>query len=430
MSCWNVHQNNHLDDDVDKENITPVNNVKSMQPTINHALTQPRMINGNHQIINDEEKQHTPCFIPISEVKSKSAPGPKALKNVTNVIGGSRLPFEGEIETILKDIVAENSPIVQKRRPEKYPVSMKAKILKADEKKYKASATTIDSLDCQMIVDKLNLAIDKADLDQLNTPLMLFRYLEEKGLLSSQVLSYFAGFSLIDSLNMSPSYSNCLNEFGLVVNGRFPCKKCTVPIFNGFDKLVVLDLTNVMIGDDELRYLIKLRSLKALGLAGTNITNKGLKYLGKHAEFTKSLQCIKLCYNLSINDLGLSLLAGFRMLAEIDLWGCEKITMSGCLGLVKSNVNLSKVRLPAAVAERINELHHIYSGLTRMHHDIILKAADCLTLDEESLKRQLKYHRNQFTDIFFNVPKDDLLKRLCQILTERSQQESLFCLKM
>jgi hypothetical protein len=281
-----------------------------------------------------------------------------------------------------------------------------------------------------MIADKLDLAIDKADLDQLTTPLMLFRYLEDKGLLSSQVLSYFAGFPLIDSLNMSPSYSSCLNEFGLVVNGRFPWKKCTVPLFNGFDKLAVLDLTNVMIGDDELRYLIKLRSLKALGLAGTNITNKGLKYLGKHAEFTKGLQCIKLCYNLLIDDLGISYLAGFSTLAEIDLWGCEKISMAGCTSLVKNNAMLSKVRLPAAVAERINELHHIYSGLARKHCDIILKAADCLTLDEESLKRQLKFHRTQFTDIFFNVPKEDLLRRLCQILTERCQQERLFCLKM
>lgn len=242
-------------------------------------------------------------------------------------------------------------------------------------------------------------------------------------MLTAKVLKFFADCPEINTLDLGPTYASRMNEFGLIENGILSAKKCTAPLFTGYGRLKVLDLTNVLIGDDELRYLIKLQSLEAIGLAGTKVTNKGLKYLAKHALFKPRLMCIKLCYNDQIDDESLVVLRKFEQLTEIDLWGCSKIQMEGCIALLQGPNRIQKVRLPIHLEKRINELHVYYA---KADSSIVSSPKVSMELSETDMIRQLKFHKSQFPDVFLNLAKEDLRSKLFNILTIRKIQEKMY----
>lgn len=224
---------------------------------------------------------------------------------------------------------------------------------------------------------------------------------------------------------MNPTYASRSNAIGLLEASMLPAKKCTVPLYGGYANLKVLDLTNVHIVDDDLRFLIKLGSLQALGLSGTKITNKGLKYLATHSQFKKVLRCLKLCYVEEIGASGLDHISkAFEALSELDLWGCNQL----CLKDLKSLVGKSfqRIRVPADVHELVEERHHSYTQLSRKYPQLTLEIKEVLLMSDKELSVQLKIHREHFSDIYLKAPRESLQKRLTEILDELKIQEFLY----
>jgi hypothetical protein len=244
-------------------------------------------------------------------------------------------------------------------------------------------------------------------------------------MLSGKVLKLFNLCPGIETIDLSPSYAGHMSEIGLMEPSALPVAKCTVPIFGGYSSVKVLDCTNVHIVDDDLRFLIKLGKLQALGLSGTKITNKGLKYLATHSKFKAALQCIKLCYIEGIDGAGLAhLCSGFTNLREIDLWGCEQLKIKDLQCFKASSVK--KVRLPAGLHDHIEDYHHKYQQLGRDHPELVMNPNELECLCEAQLRAQLILHKPCFPDIYLNVPKSSMLQRLTTILAELCVQEHLF----
>jgi len=227
---------------------------------------------------------------------------------------------------------------------------------------------------------------------------------------------------------MSLTYAGNVNELGLLEASILPARKCTVPLFGGYEGVKVLDFTNVHIVDDDLRFLIKLGRLQAIGLSGTKITDKGLKYLGTHALFKATLQCIKLCYIETIATVGLEqLCTSFTRLREVDLWGCDQLGIAD-MRLICTQKGLTKIRLPAHVQATVDERHCHYRELSQKHTELMLSSKQIDHLTDGELKAQLKLHRKFFTDIFLVAPRESLLKRLRDIVSELEIQEKLYSL--
>ncbi len=243
------------------------------------------------------------------------------------------------------------------------------------------------------------------------------------------MLKYFAQYPIIDSVNFVPTYAGRVNQLGLVEKSALSAKKCTAPLYGGYSNVKILDFTNVHITDDELRFLIKMPKLQAVGLSGTKITNKGLKYLSQHATFQDTLQCLKLCYVENINGQGLTFLCDtFKNIKEFDLWGCNQLSLLDLKSLL--NLRMMKVRVPEDIHTLITDRHNFYSALSRKHTDLVLNVKEIQELEDMELVRQLKYHRKHFKDIYVNVARDELLHKLENILTEINIQENLFAIIM
>lgn len=417
-----------------KENRTPTLQ-ESKAASIDHALTIPRLARPHNETDQaDGPTQLTPCFMPSAAVRSRSDPVPKVLRNVTNTIG--RPPkVEPEVSALLVEIAnsqkGSKKPVPTEPSSQLSPVKAKKRVKAQAQWSY-----TNDKSGCDAILKDLGL-----DAGDFSSPADIFHYLERSSkpavyyicfnnisiieMLSGKALKLFSLCPGIETIDMSPSYAGHMNELGLLEPSAMLVAKCTVPIFGGFASVKVLDFTNVHIVDDDLRFLIKLGKLQALGLSGTKITNKGLKYVATHSTFKSTLQCIKLCYVAEIDGAGLDhLCGGFRKLCEIDLWGCDQLELKDLTGLASSS--LKKVRLPAGLHERVEEYHHRYQKLGRDHPELVLGLEAVEHLSEAELRTQLKLHKPYFPDVYLNVPKSTMLQRLKAILTELQTQEHLF----
>lgn len=230
---------------------------------------------------------------------------------------------------------------------------------------------------------------------------------------------------------MASTYAGKCNEAGLYENGDFSPEKCTIPFYRGYKNLRVLDFANVAVKDDELRYLIKLDNLQALGLAGTNITNKGVKYLSQHASFVNTLLCLKLCYNPQIDDRGVRPVSGFKALKELDLYKTN-VTLDAIVELLGPTWPhiLTKCRLPDKANSRLDELHLLYEGLNRKHSDLIFNVDNIHDLSASELRRQLKFHKETYADIFLNLSLEDLSTKLQNVLVRRRKEEYLWSISI
>lgn len=250
----------------------------------------------------------------------------------------------------------------------------------------------------------------------------LFKKLEAEGKLSQKVLQFFAHCPFILTLNLTPGYAGKLNEIGLLTEPAFDPLRCTVPLYAGYRNLKALDMTNVLIGDDEIRYLIKLESLEALGLSGTEVTSKGLKYLSVHAKFSNSLLCLKLCYAQKIGDEAIPAIAGFKGLHELDLLGTD-ISVAGCLELVpNAQSSLQKLRLPSNVMQYLHEMNAYFSdkGLAE------LGQSNASNIGTHRLKEILRIFKRKYQDVFLSADAADIRMVLDNLLARRKKEELLW----
>jgi hypothetical protein len=276
--------------------------------------------------------------------------------------------------------------------------------------------------DVELLINKLSLEIS---LENVTSPVELFRSLEREGKLGPDVLKTFAKCSDVQILMMGPTYGGHVNELGLLEEGKFPAVNCTVPLFHGFTGLRVLDLTCVPIQDEDIRYMIKLSQLQALGLSGTGITSRGLRYITKHAQFLTSLQCIKLCYVDKLDDVGISELVAFPNLAEVDVFGSNKITLKAIYSIITGDPRksmLKKVRLTEKIHSQLRDQHVAYSQLG----ELVANPAAVNNLSEHEVRLQLRKHQKYYPNIFLNLSVDSLHEKLCEIVTLRRKEEFLW----
>ena len=258
--------------------------------------------------------------------------------------------------------------------------------------------------DCLDICKQLSIDLPSV----CSTPLQLFEYLEKEGMLNPEVLKLYAPNREIKTLNMTPSYAGHLNSLGLFVESKLPPKLCTSPLYHGYQSLVALDLTNIAIGDDELRYLIKLGSLQALGLSGTNITSKGLKYLSIHAKFVCRLVCMKICYIPVLDDKALEFVTAFTSLQELDLLGTT-CSLQGLVSFTKK-CPVAKLRTPVEVYEQLTTLQEKFSKESKL----VKRADDISQLSKTQITEQLKIFRKHYHNFIANDNPSILLAQLIE----------------
>jgi hypothetical protein len=222
-----------------------------------------------------------------------------------------------------------------------------------------------------------------------------------------------------------------------------------------FESLRFLDCTNVPLDDDCLRYFIRLFHLESLGLSGTNISTKGIKYLAKHAEFKSSLKCLKLCYIQNLTDDLFPHLGQFDALADLDLLGCTQITLKGVLQLVnhpsmdrniddetlrvitcdqrspvKLKVPLQQLRLPHPLFSQLLTVHSAYQSLRSQSlipsSELICDPELVSKLSRPELIAQLKKHKLHYPDIYLNLQREELAAKLEFILSMRLKEERIW----
>lgn len=341
-----------------------------------------------------------------------------------------------EFEDFLLEVQAKNSsksqsepvPALKTRsRMQTLPSSESSSSSSTGKKEFQINARFLSRLlkHDTLIEEELGPDFD----DQLK----LFEFLEREGKLSHKVLAVFSKCKAIRSVSMTLSYGTQVNDLGLHSEPAFPIQKCTRSFYSGFSEVQALDFTNVPLLDDELRFLIKLGKLKALGLSGTKITCKSIKYLSTHASFKSNLKCIKLCFVEGLDDAVFSLLTQFPRLEEIDLRGCANLTLKGALQLFpegQRNVMIRKLSLPEQIHIQLSEKHQFYGELKRAKPKLILDSKDISipSLDEDDLKEQLKWHKQVYADIYLNMNLDALRGKLVSILRLRKREEQLYSL--
>lgn len=261
---------------------------------------------------------------------------------------------------------------------------------------------------------------------------VLFNFLENEGRLSPEVLKAFCKSTQIFAVNMTRSYAGTMCESGLISAAKYSAKLCTKQFYCGFQQLLTIDFTNVKLGDDELRYIIRLSKLQALGLSGTLITDKGIKYLSIHSTFKTILKCLKLCFLESISDLTIKYLKSFTKLKSLDLRGNKNITLVGCLELIKDtsdhqNFNIL-IKLPENVHEILSDLHFFYEELSKTNANIILDPSDVRisTLSKSEIKSQLVFHKQVYSDIYLNQDMKYLQSKFIEIVKRRKKEEYLY----
>lgn len=262
---------------------------------------------------------------------------------------------------------------------------------------------------------------------------VLFNFLEIEGRLSPEVLKAFCKSTKVRTVNLTHSYAGTKCESGLISAAKYSPKLCTKIFYYGFQQLLSIDFTNVKICDDELRYLIKLPKLQALGLSGTLITDKGIKYISIHSKFKSTLKCLKLCYLEGISDMTIKFLNVFTKLKSLDLRGNQNISLVGCLDMITDNfVNQNNydtfIKFPEHVNKQLSDLHTFYEEKSKNNSKLILDPSDIRIgeLSKSDVKSQLLIHKEAYIDIYLNQEMEHLQRKLIEIVRRRKKEEYLY----
>lgn len=289
----------------------------------------------------------------------------------------------------------------------------------------------LNSANLAKILDHDTLIEDELGTDE-HDDRKLFDFLEKEGRLSPMVLKAFCKSDKIRSVNMTWSYAGKKTEFGEISAAKYSPKLCTKPFYHGFQNLLTIDFTNVKIFDDELRYLIRLPKLQALGLSGTSVSDKGIKYISIHSKFKSTLQCLKICYLEGISDTALKFLSAFTKLKNLDLRGNQNISLSGCFDLIKEPSTHEDsaifIKLPQKLRDQLSFMHIFYKDLLKNNSNIILDPLDsCISkLSRSEIKSQLTLHMENYNDIYLNQDLEQLQKKLMEIINKRKKEEYLY----
>lgn len=308
--------------------------------------------------------------------------------------------------------------------------NIKEKDTKISSSKFKKNTIKLKSSNLAKLLNYDTYIED--ELPEENDPVKLFSFLENEGRLSPEILKLFSKFNDIKSINMTKSYAGILGESGLLMMAKFSPTLCTKVFYSGFSQLLSIDFTNVSIHDDEIRYLIKLKKLQALGLSGTMITDKSIKYLSTHATFKENLKCLKLCYISGISDSSIKYLNSFVRLNNLDLRGNEQITLKGYNDLNfefrLKDLTKFQLKVPKTIELQLSEKYLFYLELCKSNTNLILDPKDT-RIDQQSLhelKQQLKQHKQIIPDIYLTGDIKTLRARLVNILSIRKKEEILY----
>ena len=366
----------------DKENITPVT-LLPKKSTSMPALKDKTNINSQASLTGGLKM------------------GPK-----TRIVSASKLP-----KRKLVDENGEWIETVKNRKLEEVKEVTEDKGVNEEEKEFEFRDTTQC---CKEIVKKLNIPNKYCESE---TPLTLFERLEMDGLLTAPVLKFFASNMNIRSVTLTNTLAPKLNDCNLLIPSKVPLSKCTTPFYAGFSNLLMLDLSDVPIEDNDVRYLIKLKNLKVLGLSGTRISRKGLAYLSKHASFCPTLDGL-LLQRTNIGDDSLESILRFASLSQLFLSHTkishEKITLLADLPELKT------LQLPTDVFSYLRDKHVVYSDP---------KIAMQLEKNPNSLKMvkaQLKIHQKNYENIYLNLEDSELRKKLNEVTVRRRKEEQLW----
>lgn len=297
------------------------------------------------------------------------------------------------------------------------------------------------------------------------------------GLLTTSLLKEFLeyGGEKITTLSLSPSFGEKSDE-SLPFLVRKPEPETLKELFKLFfvssprvANVEFLDLTLVPLDDDLLRFIIRMGNLKGIGLAGTRVTVKGLKYLTKHCTFKGTLETMLLSGNEFIQDDCIPFIKQFENLKSLDLRRTS-VTYHGILDLItvkkegsldrrKSNAQtlevqhepflsdifepsqLQTLKIPQSVYDMLLEQHtkaitfHPSSLMpcdaTIVSYDQMLRNPNkAFSLGREACKKQLEFYKKVFgyRDIYLELDHEDLQKKLYSITVDRLREEKIWSL--
>lgn len=293
---------------------------------------------------------------------------------------------------------------------------------------------------------KVNEILNEDQIKEINNDdsldfISLFKMMEDKGFLFYDVLEVFSNCPQLKHflttlqlsktfseskkelfLNSSPSKLMHANEF----DNEHLLLPITKPLFNGraWRSLEILDLSFLStVRDEELRYIIRLPNIIALGLSMTRVTSRGIRYLGKHSLFKDKLQCLKLCHLEEIDDRCIKEFSQFPSLNEVDLYGCnsKSLTFSSLLEIDK---RIIRIRLPLKHMTYLEDMHNIYRGI--MHTDGDDGYHHKIPNSQGDIRNQLRLYQKHYTDIFLNLDIISHEAKLKMILERRSKEEDLY----
>lgn len=406
-----------------------VADVRVSSKTLKEAMTEPRRRNPLQSIDLNRPTPTNQVIKAAADRRSASAPLLTKKVSASKLVDGSSKPAKDSSSNPLD----RGKRLVEDAAPDN-PASKRSKSTRTpnqdqDQAPTQARAIWKYSSDKRGVVE-ITAKLELEDVpSECSTPLELLRFLESRGRLSPRVLGLFSRCPGVQVLSLALSYGCEVNDLGLREAGTFPFYRCTLPFFHGYKDLQVLDLTCVPVGDEQLRYIIRLAKLQALGLSRTEVTGRGLRYLGKHADFAPSLQCLKLCHVDKLRDEELDGLKAFKCLRELDLFGCNKISLKGLIDLLPDNLHeltLATLRPPSKICSLLGARHSEYARIRQQSVVYVDDPEEVAGLSLDEVQVQLRIHQKQYPHIFLNLDCDCLRRKLTKVLRERSKEEYLW----
>lgn len=164
----------------EKENRTPTLQ-EAKEPSSSHALTVPREQYA-HEPVLSESSQRTPCFATSTLLHSHSEPTGKVLRNITNMVGRpSPIAASEDLDSLLSSIADAPSKVPSKK-------ACKAKDASPVNSRKRSKVNEPWSYSCDNsgvldIVRDLGLEIGETQLLSLTSPIDLFKFLEDNGMM-------------------------------------------------------------------------------------------------------------------------------------------------------------------------------------------------------------------------------------------------------
>jgi hypothetical protein len=450
-------------------------------------------------IVNAEKAQSAPSlvkqshllFSPSQPAKMREKSTPNTAKRVALSNIQNRLKTPSSEQQITKRQLVSLNPSSKRHLHPFSPCNQKSSNLKSiveesvekdrfsqmleqpSQEDFSVTAPIVDPL-CERLFNEAGLETCHTSSDCLRSVSILYQYFTDKGTLNPDDISTLAFLNnfigiLTDTL-MRPIFEACKDikiidlsaSYGENVHASLPfltkspnmdafSRVCKL-LYNSpelFEEIEFLDLTLVPFSDDLLRYIIRMSKLKGLGLAGSKVTVKGLRYLTKHATFVNNLEVLLLSGNDLITDDCLPYLSFFPNLKSLELVHTN-VTYDGILAnLVKFqytddgkkclielvNPHLTYLRLPDPIFRRLSQTHGLCEsdlslGYINFREKSLMDPISVEQLSLEECRAFLKVYKDAdvYPSIYLNGILEDLRSRLKEIRIIRLKEEKIWSL--